>query len=512
MTSLRFAAAAIPLLLATRVLADWSPDFRVTTDPESSNTGIDGGRNVIVEDGFVMIVWSDDRDGNREIYFRERLNDVWGAPVRLTTNAGSSTHPAIGRFPGEVRVVFEDDRTGHPEIWTKRKTMGIWSPDSCLTCDDFESSRPSLDYRGIHLVWEETKDGNREIYHREHPMGGVWGPAFRVSSDGGESSHPSVASPTEIDFTRGAGPLVLVVWQDDRDGNLEIYSRQFDVFDGWSAETRVTNDPGSSRFPTATVEWGGCSDVVFTANRVVWQDDRDGNDEIYFAQGEFGAWSIESRVTTTSTPSRHPSLFSAYHWAQGPFGLVPCTFPAIAWEERTAADSAASIRFVDLHGEEPEVAISDLDAAGIHPSLVLEHEQMIGGDGARRAVVVWEDARDGNSEIYFSENEWDFTVTGVTLPHETTSSLRLGPAYPNPFHTATRFTLRLLNDGAIDVRVVSAAGREVTRLFRGIRPAGAHRFAWNGEDASGDVVTAGTYFVVVSDAKGIVARRIVRLR
>jgi hypothetical protein len=279
-------ALAVLVSAATPLHADFSTDFRVTNDPGSSLTETDGGANVIVDDGFVMIVWSDDRDGDADVYFRERIGLTWETEVPLVTGASASTHPAIGRLPGEVRVVFEDDRTGHPEIWMKRKIMGAWGADSCLTCDAFESARPAIDYRGEQLVWEETKDGNREIYHRERSASGTWGAEMRISDDAGESSHPSVATATGIDFdpTSGLGlPLVLVVWQDDRDGNLEIYSRHFD-FSGWTEEVRVTNDAGSSRFPTCTADYLDCSDVASSVISVAWQDDRDGNDEIYLAR------------------------------------------------------------------------------------------------------------------------------------------------------------------------------------------------------------------------------------
>jgi hypothetical protein len=498
-------------LRASTVFADWSDDLRVTTDTSSSRTETDGGRNVLVDDGFVMVVWSDDRDGNHEIYFRERFDDIWSAPERLTTQTAGSTHPAIGRLPGEVRVVFEDERSGHPEIWTKRRILGAWGPDSCVTCDEFESARPALDRLGVHLVWEETKDHNREIYYRGRSTGGVWGPEFRVSDDPGQSSHPSVARPTDLDSRLGLPDLVLVVWQDDRNGNLEIYSRLFEDFVGWTSETRVTDDSAHSKFPSAAVEWGGCSDLVFPANRVVWQDDRDGNDEIYFAEGAFGAWSIEHRITTSDTPSRHPSLFSSYHVAQGPFGLVWCTFPAIAWEEQSETGAPESIRYVDLGSQDAETSISETGAEGANPSLALEHVQVSGGDAVRHAVVVWEDARDGNLEIYFTESETDITITGIAPIAEPGGSLRLGASRPNPFCESTSFVVRLGTEAVIDVRVVDAAGREVSRLFRGRRPPGAHTFSWNGETAAGGPAAAGSYFLVVSGEGQRLTRRLVRL-
>jgi len=506
--------ALVPVLAllassAPPAIADFSLDFRVTNDSGPSRTEIDGGSNVIVDDGFVMVVWSDDRDGHPDVYFRERIVGTWQPEVPLTKNAASSIHPAIGRFPGEVRVVFEDDRTGHPEIWMKRKVLGAWGPDSCLTCDAFESARPAIDPRGEHLVWEETKDGNREIYYRERSAGGAWGAAMRISEDSGESSHPSVATQTGIDGLASGLPLVLIVWQDDRDGNLEIYSRHLD-FSGWTPERRVTNDPGSSRFPSATADYLTCSDVVASYHSVAWQDDRDGNDEIYLAEGGSGFWTSETRLTTTGTPSRHPAAFTSIRLGPGPFGgLIPCASPAVAWEEGAATGSASSIRYRDLGPDGTDTTVSDLGAEAGSPSLGLEHSD---ADATRTIVVVWEDTRDGNFEIYFDESQEDFRVTGAGSLPAAPSGLALGAVRPNPFLATVRFTVSLPRASELDVRIVDASGRLVASLFHGTKGAGVHAFSWGGETATGGIAASGTYFVVAREAGGVAARKIVRMR
>ncbi len=248
--------AALLLSAAVSHAAEWSPDVRLTNDPATSRTEIDGGRNVVVSDQILMVVWSDTRDGNFEIYFQERLGNTWGSATRITTDLAVSIHPAIGWSEDEVRVVWEDHRTDHPEIWMKRKVLGVWLADSCLTCDPFVSARPSLDHTGEHLAWEETKDGNCEIYYRRRPVGGAWEPEFRVSNDPGESSHPSVASPHLLNLTFDPD-VRIVAWQDDRNGNWDIYSRFGTFASGWEPETPVSLETGNSRFPSVMVEEDG---------------------------------------------------------------------------------------------------------------------------------------------------------------------------------------------------------------------------------------------------------------
>ena len=68
-----------------------------------------------------------------------------------------------------------------------------------------------------------------------------------------------------------------VSWRDDRNGNDEIYfARLNDTGTKLIPELRLTDDPGGSILPALV--WNG------ERHAVVWQDDRDGNTEIYFTQ------------------------------------------------------------------------------------------------------------------------------------------------------------------------------------------------------------------------------------
>jgi hypothetical protein len=87
---------------------EWTPDVPLTVDASSSRTDIDGGLNVVVSDEIVMIVWEDGRDGNPEVYFKERIAGTWSSDLRLTNDPASSTHPAI--------VLWTDGRDGNEEI------------------------------------------------------------------------------------------------------------------------------------------------------------------------------------------------------------------------------------------------------------------------------------------------------------------------------------------------------------------------------------------------------------
>lgn len=491
--------------------AQWLPDTRVTTDPAISRTEVDGGRNVVVSDQILMMVWMDARDGNPEIYFRERIAGAWSAPERLTNNSASSTHPAIGRRGDEVRVVWEDARSGHPEIWTKRRIFGTWGADSCVTCDGFDSARPSLDHTGEHLVWEETKDGNREIYYRRRLENGAWEAEFRVSNDDAESSHPTVASP----HPRGVPidpEIRIVAWQDDRHGTWEIYSRFGTFFNGWKPETRVSESPGDSRFPSIAVEDDAfCGDLGFISHWIAWQDDRHGNEEIYFADGSDGFWGPPFRLTNTSTASQHPSIGKTYEVVPGPFGgLVICSGPTLVWEERISGTSG-SIRFRDL-STPSDVPISAVSAEPEHASFAFFHGTPSPGIVEGMLAVVWTDERDGNQEIYLAEGTTVLDATDLAELPPAAGGVEIGLARPNPFWSSTSFTVQTSSESNLSVRIVDAAGKLVRTLFGSTSPGGAYSFAWDGLDDVGDRAAAGTYFIVAESEERNAVRRVIHLR
>jgi hypothetical protein len=80
---------------------------------------------------------------------------------------------------------------------------------------------------------------------------------------------------------------VHIVWQDNRDGNNEVYYKfSTNVGISWGADTRLTNDPAESFYPSISI-----SNSVL---HVVWSDERDGNMEIYYKRNPTGNVGIQN--------------------------------------------------------------------------------------------------------------------------------------------------------------------------------------------------------------------------
>ncbi|MCK4233626.1 exo-alpha-sialidase, partial [candidate division WOR-3 bacterium] len=222
---------------------NWSSDIRLTDLlPDSSQTF----PSIAVTGDVVHVVWGDVRAGNYEIFYKRSADggSSWSADTRLTSAPDSSTHASVSVSGSLVSVVWYDFRDGNPEIYYKRSTDGgiNWSTDTRLTNDTHHSYCPlvSTSDTNVHVVWHDDRNGFSEIYYKRSTNGGSgWSADIRLTYvPSNESSLPSIVT---------SGDNIHLVWNDTRDGNHEIYyKRSTDGGVVWSTDTRLTNAPDSS--------------------------------------------------------------------------------------------------------------------------------------------------------------------------------------------------------------------------------------------------------------------------
>ncbi len=81
------------------------------------------------------------------------------------------------------------------------------------------------------------------------------------------------------------------------------------------------------------------------------------------------------------------------------------------------------------------------------------------------------------------------TITDVT-PSPTSSSpsnIQILSAYPNPFNQISHLAVHLSYGTRFTLRVYDMLGREVRKIYDGYRPAGRHRFTFNGHKLASGV-------------------------
>jgi hypothetical protein len=274
----------------------WDPNLRLTNNPADSYHP-----SISVSGSIVHVAWCDYRDGNYEIYYKRSTDrgSSWGEDTRLTTANNSSYNPSIAVTGLLVNIIWYDIRDGNWEIYYKRSTDGglNWEPDMRLTYDPADSFNACVAVSGsfVHVVWDDYRDGNKEIYYKQSTDGGInWGQDVRFTIDADISRRPCVAT---------SGSIVHVVWFDSRDGDNEIYyKRSTNGGANWETDMRLTNSFGDSFDPSIAVSG--------SAVHVVWYDNRDGDFEIYYkrSENEGSSWGEDTRLTNAPGDSEYPSI------------------------------------------------------------------------------------------------------------------------------------------------------------------------------------------------------------
>jgi hypothetical protein len=138
-----------------------------------------------------------------------------------------------------------------------------------------------------------------------------------------------------------------------------------------------------------------------------------------------------------------------------------------------------------LNGNPPRVNFTDWD-----------------GDGDRDMITC-----DYYGSVFLRRN---ITPSGVSEERSgSLNSPRLS-ASPNPFLGRTRFTVHLSRAGDAVLRVLDGSGRTVRTIAGRMGNAGTQVWTWDGDDASGRAVPAGTYFAVLSSGGAHAVCQVVR--
>jgi hypothetical protein len=195
---------------------------------------------IAASDSFIHIVWNEFRhggNGHSEVYYR-RSSDrgtTWGPETRLAFDTAMSYSPTVYPSGANVDVAWEDSRDGNFEIYHKRSTDygQTWGVDERLTHDSATSAYPSIvaDGANIHLLWFSLGGGGGVYYLHSNDGGARWDSI--VTLVGGSSS------PT-MPFVDFSGSVLHVTWKDTRDGHGAVYYKRDLTGNVGTAETPTT--------------------------------------------------------------------------------------------------------------------------------------------------------------------------------------------------------------------------------------------------------------------------------
>jgi len=259
------------------------------------------------ENDNVYIIWQDWISGE-QLYFTKL--DSTGSIIVDRKHINNWRHDKNSDF------VFDSDGNIHL-YWANGQYDGTWNfeiyymkldadgnsliPRTQLTFTSQRSMEvhPVTDSDGnIHLIWLEQDHypGNSEVYYMKmDTSGNILIDATRLTYDSASSGMGYIYEPS---IAIGPSDEIVVAWNDERDGNWEIYYTVLDTdANTLLDDTRLTCTPEDSTSPAVTVDNNGVLHVV-------WDEGTVGEKQLYYrdthGNGEYGIvcykWDFDADV------------------------------------------------------------------------------------------------------------------------------------------------------------------------------------------------------------------------
>jgi hypothetical protein len=329
-----------------------------------------------------------------------------------------TSHPEGVIRPG-IFVEPDNDKSG--------TDYGVYRPDEQVDHPPLPPTgptyvnqvKPALASNGsgtLFAAWEDGRNGgvfNRDIYFSRSTDGGTtWSqPDVRINDDPGLPATVNQASPDLVyDASRHR---LYAVWQDARNGNYDIYFA-YSNNDGatWSVNRKLNDDVGTAAQmnPSVTVgpAVGGGSPVYLY---VVWQDQRNGNSDVYLARSQDGGvtWSPNYFVTDDPAMTWQNQVAPSIS-VENYFGVV-----VVAWEDwrdpvhpevyvMWSFDGGATFGIdVPVTVVEPEARTTFRVAPSVKAYTTVEADTVV-----TTIHVAWQEGEGDEADIYYSYAAYDW--------------------------------------------------------------------------------------------------------
>jgi hypothetical protein len=305
----------------------------------------------------VFIAYQKTTNGDNDIYYAIYRADtrVMGPqqPLVVDPTSNASLPSIAATRDGRINVVWNDSRTGLNQVFWKQFIPGSgWTGDQQIVFSPSGTLVPSLTSSRnghLHLVWRDQRDGNAEVYYKEYVPGVGWDAV---------DTRLTVNSFLQTDPQADADPLgnVYVVWTDNRNGNTnpDIFYKERKG-GAWGAETSLVgagSDTTNSRqrFPAITHDGSAQSYVMWTDERLPASIGK--NLEAFYKIG-FG-------FVTAVEPTASPAMGRMLRNYPNPFN------PRTTVEFTMSRDATASLRVYDARGRLVSTLLESYITAGKH--------------------------------------------------------------------------------------------------------------------------------------------------
>lgn len=374
--------------------------------------------SVMVFGSNVSIIWSDRRKSpDHSIYYDSSPIadlDFSGEDVKINeVNISYRPNPAACAYGGTVFLVWQDTKQGNSDIYFSRSTDGInWLTPEVIIYDPglppTNQENPKIvcdDNKNLFAVWED--DNESKGIHGEMSLRDIY---FSMSTDGGATWMKEVIVNSDGEGNKQFRPSIAtdsvniyIAWEDYRNEDSDIYFDMSPIaaIDFSGADIRVNSDVAGFWQYNPTIATDG------TNVYVTWEDRRNGESDIYFDMSGISAVDFsgsDKKVNSDGTGNKQGA----------PFIATDGTNIYIAWIDERDGDwniyfDSSSIAFVDFTLKD-EIVNNDGEGSDQYgPSIACDGEHVF---------ICWADERNEDSDIYFdmaSVEDIDFSAQDVIV-------------------------------------------------------------------------------------------------
>ncbi len=303
--------AVLPIALA---LVGWQASVQVN---DVSAGQQDRPDIAIGADSAAYLIWDDYRSGtNFDIYFslRDPLTGTWSANERVSDDTTGRTqwNAAIAiDSSGVAYAVWQDQRDGKrtpdTNIYFAKRGAGGWSANVRVNDDTRAAALQSTPRIAVtsggdaFAVWEDHRSNAWNVYSSRLSAGGIAWAANVRLTDNGTSRKFTP------DVAVGADGTAYAVWEDDRAGNSDVWFAKLSPgASGWTANERISDDPGTAAQYAPRIDIAANGDLF-----VVWLDDRVPSTEVRMARLRAASASWEASRVVSDAQAVPVSLAAA---------------------------------------------------------------------------------------------------------------------------------------------------------------------------------------------------------
>ncbi len=301
--------------------------------------------------GNMYIVWMDDRNSNWDIYAQKydpAGNNLWVADLKINSDAGvaNQENPKIAVDDEDnFYVVWEDEISGDEDVFLAKfdpngNTLfaGKKVNTDSSGLDQFE---PSIVFDGsdyLYISWTDKRNCQPDIYAQKYDklgdiaISGDWTIGdVKINDDTLPDAWRTGSAVAYFDDS-----AIYFSWEDNRNGNDDIYSTKFDSEGNklWSYDLIMNSSVDSAQ---------NAPDIVTDSmgyGITVWEDARGGDFDIYATRYKDLGFFIRTNVPVTVTGAK---LKGAYPNGDPP----PDNFPIYKYSETFTSDASGEISIGD---------------------------------------------------------------------------------------------------------------------------------------------------------------------